>query len=248
MDLPLYQIVKRTPRNSLTELIYQYPPPGWEYMFEQCRNDLKHIDEMLSKKGRYFPDQVDVFKVYDLCPPTLIKIVIIGQDPYHTTYNGLPQANGISFSTNKGCPIQPSLLNMYKELKNEYPEFTIPKHGDLTEWVEQGVFLLNSCLTVTPGKPNSHDGLWDGIINRTISYLNHINPQCVWIFLGKNAATFDSKLTTRAIKLYSSHPSPLSATRGFGSNPAFIGSDIFKKANEKLIEHGKEPINWDMTS
>ena len=139
------QLVDRIVEDNTTilEMVTTLPPPSWELVFEKAKPELTVISDILLNLGPYFPLKKNIFKAFDLCNLRDVKVVILGQDPYHSTNSGLPQANGMAFSTDKNAPIQPSLANIYKELANEYPgQFIIPKHGDLSYWADQGVLLL----------------------------------------------------------------------------------------------------------
>lgn len=149
-------------------------PSGWEELFESNWHLLEKVDEVIRKKGtEFYPKSKEVFKAYELLQPKDIKVIILGQDPYHSTNNDdEPVAVGLSFSVRKGSPIAPSLKNIFKVIEqNMKKESQCRKTGDLTPWVEQGVFLLNTCLTVEPGKPESHGDIWKGFILRTLDFI-----------------------------------------------------------------------------
>jgi uracil DNA glycosylase len=287
------------------------------------------VSQILQQLGDFYPPRHLVFYGLDACPLQKVKIVILGQDPYH----GPGQANGMSFSVARGVPVPPSLGNIFSELEREYsqadfeqvyqnylvnrdylrthysfgieaqldalwkdeagytveqnqilrdksalnaslrsklgmtedqiqffiqmtdeqlrayvggvcPVFRRPGHGDLTAWAEQGVLPLNACLTVKPHEPGSHKQIWNGVVTRMIDAISEENPECIYILLGKKAQDFGTKLGQRAIRLTASHPSPFSAHVGNRDAPAFIGSGIFKAANEMLVKQGKTPIDW----
>jgi len=229
---------------SVEEIAEKEPPLGWVGLFRTARPELQLVSNILKGLGPFYPRKKDLFKAFDLCPLAEVKVVILGQDPYHASYNGLPQANGLCFSTNRGCPIQPSLANIYKELKLEYPEFEPPSHGDLSSWAYQGVLLLNTCLTVRPHQAKSHGEIWNGFIARVFAAISEVNSECVYLLWGKPAYEKAAELGERTIKLIASHPSPFSAHRKTKDAPAFIGCGHFRQANEFLIKQGKEPINW----
>lgn len=165
-----------------------------------------------------------------------VKVVILGQDPYH----GPNQAHGLSFSVRPGIPAPPSLMNMYKELANDIPGFTIPQHGCLQSWAEQGVLLLNTVLTVEAGQAHSHANLgWETFTDRVISALNEKRDGIVFLLWGAHAQRKGSIIDTqRHHVLKSPHPSPLSAHRGF------LGCRHFSKTNQFLIQQGQSPIDW----
>ena len=166
-----------------------------------------------------------------------VKVVILGQDPYHE----LHQANGLAFSVYPGVKIPPSLVNIYKELKDDVNTF-IPNHGDLTKWAKQGVLLLNNVLTVEEGKANSHAGIgWEIFTLNIVKALNRREKPMVFILWGNNARSKKQYIdTSRHLVLESAHPSPLSAHRGF------FGSKPFSKANDFLIKNNMTPIDWQI--
>jgi uracil-DNA glycosylase len=164
-------------------------------------------------------------------PVSSIKVVLLGQDPYH----GPGQAHGLSFSVPAGVPIPPSLRNIFKELQTEFPEreykFT---HGCLTAWHGRGIFLLNTALTVAPGKPNSHADRWTEWTDKVIEFIVANNSTCIFLLLGAFAQKKAILIDNPARWVFGIHPSPLSAHRGF------FGSGIFLKVEEKLGEQ----IDW----
>lgn len=148
---------RSTTCTTVLELAQQEPPYTWEDLFVKSNTGLTHIQKILDGLGEYFPLLPNVFRAFDCTPLPLVKVVIFGQDPYHSRgRDGTPVANGLAFSVPKGNPVPPSLQNVYKELANEYPDYQIPSHGDLLYWAHQGVLLLNSCLTVRPHEAGSH--------------------------------------------------------------------------------------------
>lgn len=198
------------------------------------------------KSKRIYPPKESLFTAFTLCPPTKVKVVILGQDPYHQPR----QANGFCFSVHKGIQTPPSLINIYKLLKNDYPSFEIPKHGDLTKWAENGVLLLNTCLTVEHGKPNSHSQKgWEKFTDRVISHLCTLDQPIVFMLWGNNAKVKEPlirsstpfALKSKRFVLKAPHPSPLSTNE---NNPTFWESQHFKRANEFLNEHNQTEINF----
>ena len=184
---------------------------------------------------RVFPEEKNVFNALELTPFESVKVVILGQDPYH----GLGQAHGLSFSVQKGIPLPPSLKNIYKELQEDIGgEF--PTEGDLSHWAKQGVLLLNTVLTVEEGNANSHKGKgWERLTNRLIESLNELKHPVIFILWGKPAQDKEKLITNpNHIILKAPHPSPLSAYRGF------FGSKPFSRVNDILIQQGQTPIRW----
>ena len=184
-----------------------------------------------------YPDMYDLFSALKETPYSKVKVVILGQDPYHEPN----QAHGMAFSVKPGGAIPPSLLNMYKELKAELG-CTIPSTGYLLPWAKQGVLLLNTALTVRAGEANSHQGKgWEIFTDRVISALNERSDSVIFMLWGNNARKKRELITNeRHFVLEAAHPSPLSASRGF------MGCGHFKKANEILISQLKSPIDWQI--
>ncbi len=188
-----------------------------------------------------YPKRKDVFNAFRYTSFENLKVVIIGQDPYH----GPNQAHGLCFSVLPGIQVPPSLKNIYQELKNEYGDsFNIPNHGYLTSWAEQGVFLLNNTLTVRRGEPMSHAHIgWDVFTDSVIEAINAHTDHTVFMLWGSPAQKKCKKVDeSRHLVLKTSHPSPLSAYRGF------LGCGHFKMCNDYLIAHGKTPIDWNLPS
>ena len=185
---------------------------------------------------RVYPDMYDIFNALRLTPYSEVKAVIIGQDPYH----GKGQAHGLCFSVKKGVEPPPSLVNIYKELKDDVG-VEPPPHGELTGWAKQGVLLLNTVLTVREGQPNSHKGKgWEQFTDRVIGELNRKETPVVFLLWGANAER-KAQIITNPVhyKLSAPHPSPLSAFRGF------FGCRHFSKTNEISQKSGQQPIRWD---
>lgn len=219
-------------------------PKTWEEPFEKAITQIEHASKMLEKLGEYFPLQENLFRAFDLCPMNKLKCVIIGQDPYHTIGSDRkPQANGLCFSSYGR--IQPSLNNIFMEIKREYGEaFKMPQNGDLSGWAVQGVLLLNACLTVTPGNPGSHGMIWSGFITKIIKEIAEVHPYCIYLLWGADAGKLSLIIPESSIKLRASHPSPWSCDRGGWNSPAFTGCGHFKQVNEYLKSKGKEEIDW----
>ena len=184
---------------------------------------------------RVFPEEKNVFNALELTPFESVKVVILGQDPYH----GFGQAHGLSFSVQKGTPLPPSLKNIYKELQEDIGG-ELPTEGDLSHWAKQGVLLLNTVLTVEEGNANSHKGMgWETLTNRLIESLNELKHPVIFILWGKPAQDKEKLITNpNHVLLKAPHPSPLSAYRGF------FGSKPFSRVNDILIQQGQSPIRW----
>ena len=206
-----------------------------EEMQKDYYQELQAFVQKRRAEVRVFPEEKNVFNALELTPFESVKVVILGQDPYH----GFGQAHGLSFSVQKGIPLPPSLKNIYKELQEDIGgEF--PTEGDLSHWAKQGVLLLNTVLTVEEGNANSHKGMgWERLTNRLIESLNELNHPVIFILWGKPAQDKEKLITNPShVILKSPHPSPLSAYRGF------FGSKPFSRINDILIQQGQTPIRW----
>ncbi|MBR2871688.1 MAG: uracil-DNA glycosylase [Clostridia bacterium] len=192
------------------------------------------LKEEYSSKTIY-PSMFDIFNSMKQTPFRDVKVVIIGQDPYHEP----GQAMGLSFSVPKGEKIPPSLFNIYKEIQSETGK-TMPNHGDLTGWAKQGVLLLNAVLTVRAHQANSHKGKgWEAFTDGVIKKISLLSSGVVFLLWGANARAKKVLIDrSKHLVLESAHPSPLSAYNGF------FGCNHFVKANEYLVSKGVEPINW----
>ena len=199
--------------------------------FEALKNFL--VEE--KKSNTVYPSGANIFAAFDNTPFDNVKVVILGQDPYH----GAGQAHGLSFSVQDGVQHPPSLQNIFKELRDDLG-CAIPKNGNLSAWAKQGVFLLNTVLTVRASEANSHRGQgWESFTDAVIKLLSAQKEHLVFILwgapAGTKAALIDSK---KHLILRAPHPSPLSSYRGF------FGSKPFSKSNEYLAYNGKKPIEW----
>ena len=194
----------------------------------------KFIDSEYETKTVY-PPYDDIFNAFKLTPLNDVKVVILGQDPYHEA----GQAHGLAFSTPEGRPIPRSLKNIFKEINAEY-DYPIPESGCLESWAKQGVFLLNTVLTVKDGNANSHSKCgWQTFTDNVIKILNQQSQPIVFMLWGKQAEKKKELITnTNHLVLITSHPSPFSARRGF------FGSEHFRLANEFLNKNNKEEIDW----
>ena len=182
-----------------------------------------------------YPSPTNIFNAFTLCPFGEVKVVIIGQDPYH----GAGQAHGLCFSVNDGVRLPPSLQNIYKELHDDLG-VPIRTSGDLTHWAKQGVLLLNATLTVEAGRPTSHQGLgWEEFTDAVIKKISDEKEHVVFLLWGRYAQEKGAHIDTKKhLVLTAAHPSPFSAHSGF------FGCKHFSKANAYLVQQGKEPIVW----
>ena len=195
------------------------------------------LQEKQQNKVIYPPSSL-IFNALNTTPLNQVKVVIIGQDPYH----GPNQAHGLSFSVQRGVALPPSLRNIFHELHTDLG-VPIPRHGDLTHWAEQGVLLLNSVLTVEAGQPTSHQKQgWEDFTDHVIDVLNQQREHIVFILWGAYAQRKGQRIDpNKHLILKAAHPSPLAANRG-----GFFGCKVFSKSNNYLKQNGIEPIDWQL--
>ncbi|GAB3043302.1 uracil-DNA glycosylase [Acinetobacter apis] len=213
--------------------------PLQEFLLSSQMDQLKDflVAEKQAQKVIYPPSHL-IFNALNLTPFSQVKVVIIGQDPYH----GLNQAHGLSFSVQKGVAIPPSLRNIFHELQTDLG--IVPaKHGDLTSWAQQGVLLLNSVLTVEAGQPTSHQKQgWEAFTDHMIDVLSEQREHIVFILWGAYAQRKGQWVDRdKHLVLTAAHPSPLAANRG-----GFFGCKVFSKTNLYLQNNGIAPINWQL--
>lgn len=209
---------------------------GDEFEKDYFKAIIEKVDNEYNK-NRVYPARNKIFSAFKLTPFSNVKVVILGQDPYH----GEGQAHGLCFSVMPGVQTPPSLVNIYKEIVNDIGGF-VPDNGYLIPWAKQGVLLLNTVLTVREGMPNSHRSLgWEEFTDAVIKKLNESNNKIVFLLWGNNAKLKADLIdTNKHTILFATHPSPLSATHGF------FGCKHFSKANEILKQNGLEPIKWQI--
>ena len=213
----------------LVELEPEFHKPYYKKLYQFVKAEYSTI--------QVFPPADDIFNAFHLTPLSQVKVVILGQDPYHNT----GQAHGLCFSVKPDVDIPPSLVNIYKELNSDLGCY-IPNNGYLVKWAKQGVLLLNTVLTVRAHQANSHRGQgWEEFTDAAIKALNHQDRPIVFILWGRPAQTKKRMLDNpHHLILEAPHPSPLSAYNGF------FGSKPFSKTNRFLEEHGETPIDWQI--
>lgn len=206
-----------------------------EFKKPYFKNIVDHLKTERSQGKTIYPAGPNIFHAFDATPFQQVKVVILGQDPYH----GPGQAHGLSFSVQPGVPPPPSLVNIYKELSEDVG-IPIPRHGYLEKWAQQGVLLLNASLTVRAGEPMSHSKIgWEKFTDKVIETISAHKEHVVFLLWGKfaqsKAALIDG---AKHLILRSVHPSPLSAHNGF------FGSRHFSQTNQYLVKQGIDPIDW----
>lgn len=215
---------------------------GWkkvlqnEFQKEYFKNITGLLKNEKQSKKIIYPEGSLIFNAFNSTDFDKVKVVIIGQDPYH----GPGQAHGLSFSVRQGTKPPPSLRNIFKEIESDLGIRLPSSNGDLSSWAQQGVLLLNASLTVRAGEPNSHAGIgWQQFTDSVIQLLNTNKEHLVFMLWGNFAKEKGSHINEKKhLVLKAAHPSPFAADKGF------FGCKHFSKANEYLVQHGKEPINW----
>ena len=223
--------------------------PAWRAHFSQefSQEYMQQLREFLKAEKRsgavIYPPNDQWFNAFLYTPFDKVKVVIVGQDPYH----GEGQAHGLSFSVPEGIQIPPSLRNIYKELNRDLG-IKIPASGNLSAWAKQGVLLLNASLTVRAGEANSHSKQgWLRFTNACIQHINQHKSGVVFLAWGRFAHEVCSVVdTTKHCVIKTSHPSPLGAMKNGRDFSAFLGSGCFSLANQYLIQHGQSPIDWSL--
>lgn len=202
------------------------------------RQILAHVRAERESGQTVYPPAADVFNAFKYTEFADVKVVILGQDPYHNE----GQAHGLAFSVREGVAVPPSLVNIYKELADDIAGFSVPPHGCLTRWAEQGVLLLNTVLTVRAHRAHSHADLgWETFTNRVVAQINAGRENVVFMLWGSHAQKKGAMIDRgRHLVLSAPHPSPLSAYRGF------FGCRHFSRANAYLAAHGITPIDWQL--
>ena len=218
--------------------------PAWQEVLGPVKHAdffqqlMARIDAERAAGKAIYPPASEVFNALTLTPLDDVKVVILGQDPYH----GPGQAHGLCFSVQPGVKTPPSLVNIYKELAQDIEGFHIPEHGNLTAWAEQGVLLLNTVLTVEQGKAHSHAKWgWETFTDAVIKSVNDTQHGVVFLLWGSHAQKKGQNIDTQKhYVLNAPHPSPLSAHRGF------LGCRHFSQTNTLLSQQGKTPVNWQV--
>lgn len=213
----------------------------WTKFFLDNKNNIEKTLQTLDYQHKnILPPKNQIFRAFTYFDISECKLVILGQDPYPGSDGRIYYAEGLSFSVNPNITKLPaSLKNIFKELKNCYPDFTY-QNGSLERWSkDEKIMLLNSSLTVLEGKPNSHANRWKDITDKVIQELDD-KSNCIFLLMGNNAIDKSKLIKNKDRIITCVHPSPLSAHRGF------FGSNIFKKVNEKLKEFGEKEINWNI--
>lgn len=208
----------------------EFSQPYFKQLVQHIKLE-KQMGQVIYPKGSH------IFQAFNLTPLPEVKVVILGQDPYHNPN----QAMGLSFSVPQGVGIPPSLMNIYKELNADIG-MPFPNHGDLTNWAKQGILLLNAVLTVRANEPASHSKLgWINFTNKVIEIINEQTTNVVFLLWGKFAQEKMQLISTAEhLILKAAHPSPFSADKGF------FGCKHFSKTNDYLVQHKKFPINWSV--
>lgn len=229
-----------------SDMLRANPPRGWNGLFDDyLLGEIDSIQHILEDKAiEITPAPSNIFRAYRLTPLHNVKVVIIGQNPYHQVNSfGEKVANGLAFSTVVGFKVQPSLKTIYQMAARKLEEFVIPEHGDLSVWAKRGVLLLNTSLTSEIGNPKNVMGkMWEKVIERTLEAVYQNNPDTVFVLWGRDAEECPLPNGGSVIKVVANHPSPMSDTN------KFIEAASFVKVNELLVSKGISPIDWTIPS
>lgn len=225
-------------------------PPSWQTFFQDQSQQayLKNVLAFVASERQsqvVYPPADKVWQAFELTPLDQVRVVIMGQDPYH----GEGQAHGLSFSVQPHIKTPPSLKNIFKELHRDLG-LDVPDSGNLDTWASQGVLLLNSCLTVRAGEPGSHAKQgWESFTQACIDYINAQKEHVVFLAWGRFAHEVCAKVdTTKHCVIKTSHPSPLGASKQGKDFAAFLGSGCFSQANEYLQSTGQQVIDWNLAA
>ena len=228
---------------SIARISKEAYPSSWAPVFNPLSEEFdacgKIIEDDEKENGRIVPLRRNIYKAFELTALKDVKVIIIGQDPYHQIgEDGFPRAQGFSFSVSKQDVIPVSLRNIFKELTTDLPDFKAPNHGCLEGWAKQGVLLLNASLTTREGQANAHKGVWEFFISKTLTEIGKQGKPCVVMLWGAEARKVMNKLKFSNYHiLESAHPSGFSASK-------FYGCKHFSKCNKHLISKGEKAINW----
>lgn len=214
-------------------------PLGWEVPFARASPDLADIEKRLKQCKHYFPRHENIYRVFDYLRPEEIIAVVLGQDPYPGVDDaGEPLANGIPFALNRGVAPTSSLVNVYDDLKSSVPGFAPPRHGNLTRWLRQGVFLLNSRLTVPAQRGERPHDFWAGFLISVVEHIQDVNPQVIFVLWGNVAKDLvRERLRNSTVCFECCHPSGRN-----GKN--FVGMGTLQAINDELKSRGRPTIDW----
>ena len=223
--------------SSIYDCLYGKNYPGWSEKLEEHKSAVLQLSKLIEKKekefGEFYPLRENVFKALEMTPLDKVKVVIWGQDPYPTLLpNGKPRAQGYSFGVDKEDQVPQSLNNIYKEIKENFPTFTPPAHGDLTWLAEQGILFMNQSLTFCPANPKLYLNLWNRFTYIIIKILNENVEGCIHLLWGKQCEPLIEHIRSREIH-QASHPSPFSARRGFFGCKHFLKVNIILENRKK---------------
>lgn len=222
----MYNIIPKVDQTwNIIDIVDKASPSSWYHVFQQARGELELISNLLQDR-QYYPPKRLLFEAFFLTPLQQVKVVLIGQDPYHDTTPVGPRAMGLSFSSPPGANVPPSLRNIFKELERSIEGWRPPNHGDLRPWARRGVLLLNSSLTVEPHKPGSHQEIWMGFIIQVLRAISKANPDCIYLLWGDKALKLKRYISGTI--LTAGHPSSLNRKGNF------IGCNHFVEVSKRI--------------
>lgn len=218
-------------------------PLGWIHVLKDCEVEIGIAGKTLTRlvkeqKHRIVPEPWNIFRAFQLTPWWEVKVVIIGQDPYHLMHGSQPSATGACFECAPGMPIRHSLEQLFTRLTATVEGFTEPQSGDLTKWMQQGVLLLNSALTTNANQPGAHLGVWSFFPIKILQFLSKSRKNIVYMTWGRESQKFQKYIEGENLILEASHP----AARGYANS--FNKMNHFNECNEYLVKHKIPPIDW----
>jgi len=251
------------PSWSFSKIAEETVPRDWLPAFQGARDELETVNQLIEGRkgclerpedisdgkahlstafrGPFNPSKEEMFRAFYLTPLREVRVVIVGQDPYPGTLPcGRSEACGLAFSGRPDYPVPSSLRNVFAELTEDVPGFVPPASGDLTKWALQGVLLLNLALTVRPGVPNSHQGIWLGVVKKIVTAVTQHRPKTIFLLWGQEAQKVTDFLGERAIVLEAAHPSSRNQRGGF------LGCKHFSQVNRHLASMGERIIDWTL--
>jgi uracil-DNA glycosylase len=242
----LFQPSKDFDMKKFETIILDMVPLSWRTLMNNHEKELQDVAIVLKRlvledKEVICPQPWNIFRALALTPWYDVKVVIIGQDPYHQVEDGIPSATGCCFECREGDPIRKSLENVFIVLKKTIPGFEMPSSGNLSDWAARGVLLLNTTLTTKKGVANEHADIWPFFAMRVLQFLSTMNKHVVYMLWGGPARTF-AKYVTKSSNLILSASHPVAQ----GSSNTFMKCNHFNEANAYLIQHGKQPIDWTL--
>jgi uracil-DNA glycosylase len=233
---------------SIETIAKECTPWSWDRVFNDAKDELKDISEMIeNRKTQLCPQKQNIFNAFHMTPLHKIKVVILSDSPYCeiNEFTGLPRDIGLAYSQSRQDLPSQAIKNIFTELKNEYPEYQVPNHGNLVEWASRGVLLLNACLTTDINVRSAHMRLWMGFIHYVINALMVRHPNMIYLFWGNKCDDIKTMLNNKCVILEAGNPH--SKYQSKDPRFAFLGCGHFRKVNDILKQRGEKEIDWSVS-